>query len=73
MSDQEIQTLESQFPARSGDVFAAARQRALDAGLSVLETQGDTLYRVAPDGKRRPIKKLDRPTAVVSGEKIKLW
>jgi len=40
MSDQDIQQLESQFPALSGRAFAAARQSVLAAGQSVLQTEG---------------------------------
>lgn len=38
MSDQDIQKLESEFPPLSGAAFAAARKQALDAGLSVVES-----------------------------------
>ena len=40
MSEQDIQQLESQFPALSGRAFAAARQSVLAAGQSVLQTEG---------------------------------
>ncbi len=73
MSDHEIQILESKFPALSGDAFAAARKRALDAGLSVVESFGNTLYRIDPDGNRQTVKTLECPTPVVPGTKIKLW
>ena len=52
MSDQDIQELENQFPAVSGAAFAAARQQALDAGLSVMESRDGVIYEVFPDGRR---------------------
>ena len=50
MSDQDIQELESQFPALSGQAFAAASERVLASGQSVLQTVGAFVVRVFPDG-----------------------
>jgi hypothetical protein len=52
MSDQDIQKLESQFPAISGSAFAAARDRALASGQSVLQSQDGVIYEVFPDGRK---------------------
>jgi hypothetical protein len=38
MSDHDIQVLESQFPALSGQAFAAARAQVLASGQSVLQS-----------------------------------
>jgi hypothetical protein len=72
MSDQDIQKLENQFPAVSGSAFAAARQQALDSGLSVLESRDNIVYEVFPDGHRKVIKHIEPPTPVVRGSKIKI-
>ncbi|HUD83336.1 MAG TPA: hypothetical protein VMQ67_07525 [Candidatus Saccharimonadales bacterium] len=67
MSDQDIQKLESQFPAVSGSAFAAARAQVLASGQSVLESQDGVIYEVFPDGHRVPVKKIEPPIQVVSG------
>lgn len=72
MSDQDIQKLESQFPAVSGLVFAAARRRALDAGLSVMESRDGVIYEVFPDGRRVVVKHIEPPTWVERGIKIEI-
>jgi hypothetical protein len=67
MSEHDIQNLESQFPPLSGSAFAAARKQALDAGLSVLESEGGAIYETFPDGSRKLVKKIEPPTPVVIG------
>ncbi|MGA9040194.1 MAG: hypothetical protein WB421_06640 [Terriglobales bacterium] len=67
MSDQEIQQIESQFPAISGSAFAAAREQVLASGQSVLESQDGVIYEVFPDGRKVAVKQIEPPTAVVSG------
>ena len=67
MSDQDIQKLESQFPTVSGSAFAAARERVLASGQSVLQSQDGVIYELFPDGKRVPVKKIEPPTPVVTG------
>ena len=67
MSDQDIQNLESQFPAVSGSAFATARERVLASGQSVLQSQDGIIYEVFPDGRRVEFKKIKPPTQVVSG------
>ena len=62
MSDQDIQQLENQFPAVSGSAFAAARQRVLDSGQSVLQSQDGTIYEVFPDGHRVAVKLVEPPS-----------
>lgn len=46
----------------ASQAFANARKEALDAGLSVVESSGDTLYVVFPDGSRIKIKSIEPPT-----------
>ena len=72
MADQEnnIEILESQFPAASGSAFVAARNLILQSGQSVLQSEGGVIYEVFPNGSRRRIKQIAPPTPVVSGSKI---
>jgi len=72
MSDQDIQRLESQFPAVSGSAFAAAREQALAAGQSVLESKQGVIYEVFPDGHRRRVKEIEPPTQIAPGYKVAL-
>ena len=67
MSDYDIQTLESQFPTVSGSAFAAARDRVLASGQSVLQSQDGVIYEVFPDGRRVPVKHIEPPTQFVAG------
>ena len=70
MSDQDIQQLESQFPASSGSAFVAAREIVLKSGQSVLQSQDGVIYEVFPDGRRVAVKTIEPPTPVISGSKI---
>lgn len=67
MSDQDIQQLESRFPAVSGSAFAEARQRVLASGQSVLQSQDGIIYEVFPDGGKREVKHIEPPTPAVVG------
>jgi hypothetical protein len=67
MSDHDIQQLESQFPAVSGQAFAAARQHVLASGQSVLQSEGAFVFRVFPDGHKEMVKQIEPPTRVKSG------
>ena len=67
MSDQDIQQLESQFPALSDRAFAAARQSVLASGQSVLQTEGAFVVRVFPDGRKEVVKQIEPSTAVKIG------
>jgi hypothetical protein len=72
MADREnnIEILESQFPAVSGSAFAAAGEQVLASGQSVLQSEQGYIYEVFPNGHRVPVKKIEPPTTVVSGSKI---
>ena len=61
MSDQDIQRLESQFPAVSGSAFAAAREQTLASGQSVLQSEQGMIYEVFPDVTRNLVKKISPP------------
>ena len=72
MSDQDIQVLESQFPAISGQAFAAARQQVLASGQSVLQSEGKFVFRVFPDGRKEVMKEIEPPSPVKRGTKYTL-
>jgi len=68
MSEQDIENLENQFPALSGPAFAAARERVLRSGQSVLQSENGVIYQVFPHGKRVVVKKIEPPVRVESGK-----
>ena len=70
MSDQDIQELESQFPAVSGQAFATARDHVLASGQSVLQSERGTIYRVYPDGRKEVVKQIEPPTSATPGSKF---
>ena len=70
MSDQDIQRLESQFPAVSGSAFAAAREQTLASGQSVLQSEQGKVCEVFPDGTRKLVKANSPPTPVVIGTRF---
>lgn len=70
MSDQDIQILESEFPAVSGHAFAEARDHVLASGLSVLQAESGTIYRVYPDGRKEVVKHIEPPTLAIPGSKF---
>jgi hypothetical protein len=65
--ENEIEILESQFPLVSGQAFAAARERVLASGQSVLQSEGGAIYRVFPDGRKELVKQIEAPTPVTPG------
>jgi len=67
VSDHEIEVLESQFPAVSGEAFAAARRSVLASGQSVLQSEGGMVVRVFPDGHREIVKDIEPPTRLKIG------
>ena len=69
MSDQDIQQLESQFPAVSGSAFAAARERVLASGQSVLQSAQGVIYEVFPDGRQVERKRIEPPTPIPAGQR----
>ena len=71
-SEAELQLLESSFPSVSGSVFAAARERVLASGQSVLQSEGGSIYEVFPDGRKEFVKTVEPPIRVASGRKFSL-
>jgi hypothetical protein len=72
MPEQEskLSDLENQFPPISGSAFAAAREKVLASGQSVLLSEEGVIYELFPDGTRRVLKKIEPPTPVIPGSKI---
>ena len=52
LSEYEIAKLEDEFPHLAAKAFREARERALAAGLSVVETHVKRLYKVNSDVSR---------------------
>jgi len=71
-SEHEMQILEGQFPAASGTAFAAACQRVLASGQSVLHSKDGVIYERCPDGRRVPVKTIEAPTSVKPGSGLTL-
>ena len=71
MADQDnLDLLESQFPAASGSAFAAAREKVLASGQSVLQSEQGYIYEVFPDGRRIVVKQIEPPIHDVPGRRI---
>ena len=72
MADQEMesQMLETQFPTLSVRAFAAARNTVMEAGLSVLQAEGQFIYRVFADWKNEVVKEIEPPIDVAIGTKF---
>lgn len=74
MSDEErnIRELEMRFPLMSGIAFAAAREKTLASGQSVLQSDQGVIYEVFPDGTRKRVKEIEPSTFVEIGSRITL-
>ena len=72
MSDQDLQKLEDQFPAVSGSAFAAARERVLASGQSVLQSENGVIYEVFPDGHRVQVKAIEPPSKFETGKSFNI-
>jgi hypothetical protein len=51
-------------------VLEDARERTLESGLSVLQSEGGVIYEVFPDGSRKRVKDVEAPTKAIAGQKI---
>jgi hypothetical protein len=70
MSESDIQALESRFLPLSGQAFAAARERVLASGQSVLQSEDGRIWRVFPDGRKELVKEIEPPTPATPGVKL---
>lgn len=68
MSDQDIKKLEDEFLVNSGSAFVEARERVLQSGQCVMQTENGVIYEVSPDGRRRAIKNIEPPITFPAGE-----
>lgn len=71
-TEVDMARLEADFPALSGQAFAAAAQRSLDKGLSIMRIEGDQVVRISPDGQMTVVKEAPRPIKVTAGSKIQI-
>lgn len=69
-SEQEMHEVERRFAGASGAVLREARQRSLNAGLSVLQSENGVIYRVFQDGRKEVTKRIDAPVQVIKGSII---
>ena len=69
-NDEQFEERESLIPHASGIAFATARARVLASGQSLLQSEGDAIYEVFPDGRRRFVKSIEPATDAVIGDKI---
>ena len=72
MTEEAITEMESRIPAAAGAAFAAARRVTLAAGLSVLESEDGVIFEVSPDGRRVERKRIEPPTSIAKGTKVRI-
>ncbi|MBM3289290.1 MAG: hypothetical protein FJY92_03990 [Candidatus Hydrogenedentes bacterium] len=72
VDDQKLDWLELGIPAASGMAFEAARNKALAAGVPVMEVKDGAVYRVDASGSRALVKRIASARPVKLGTKIKL-
>ena len=70
LDEQQIEQLESSFPAASGVAFANAYDQAILAGLSVVVSDNGAIYEVFPDGQRKLVKTIAPPSPAQPGRKF---
>lgn len=70
VEDKDIETLESQIPKLAASAFAAARERVLASGQSVLQSEYDSIYEVFPDGRRVLVRRIEPPIVALPGMKF---
>jgi hypothetical protein len=62
VTDEEMDELEAQLPAKAGVAFAAARRRVLASGQSILVSENGVIYERFPDGHRVSLNTSIRPS-----------
>lgn len=72
MINGDSEAIETAFAQLSGEAFSSALDRALQAGNSVLLSEGNSLYRIYPDGRKEFVKSIDAPIAVVPNQQFQL-
>jgi len=71
-AEKHLDELEASFPPLAKVAFGRAREEALAAGLSVLESRNGVIYEVFPDGRRIARKQIEPPVNVEKGAKFRL-
>lgn len=70
LSVNRLRDLERRFLKTSGSAFAEARKQTLVSGQSVLQSEDGVIIEVFPNGSRREVKKIEKPTHVRRGLKL---
>ncbi len=68
-ADDELDRLERAFLEQAPEAFADARRLALESGQSILESEGEAIYEVFPDGRRVFVKSIGPATPAIPGQK----
>lgn len=72
MNEKDLNFLEQSIPELADAAFSRAYWGALAAGFSVLETEGEDLVEIHPDGTKTFIKKVPPRVPVKKGSKIEI-
>ena len=72
INEQQLDLLESSFPAASGVAFSMAFQQAVAAGLDVLVSENGAIFQVSPDGSRQFVKEIPPPIPAEPGQKFSI-
>lgn len=72
LSEKAMKFLEEHIPELADGAFKQAYWGALASGSTVLAAEDGNLIEIYPDGTRRVIKKLTKPTKVTPGQKLEL-
>jgi hypothetical protein len=67
IDEDGIARLETEFAHASGVTCSAAYQNAIQAGLTVVVSEGDKIIEVSPDGKERIVKLIIGPSPAQPG------
>lgn len=65
--DNDIESREHHLPLAAGIAFAAAAQRVLASGQSVLQSHDGGIFEIFPNGERRFVKPIEPPIQVIPG------
>jgi len=72
LSEKAMKFLEDHIPELADGAFKQAYWSALASGSTVLGAEDGNLIEVHPDGTRKVIKKLSKPTKVTRGQKLEI-
>jgi len=74
MSEQErqLRELEEEIPLLAGPAFAAAYEKARLSGQKLIETIGNAIYEISPDGSQQLIKHIGSRVHVPAGTRVRI-